>query len=293
MITTKNMAIRSAQTVSALRAIAANETDPAVQCGDYLAKNFLTQEYKLLVQLIPHLLLRSFIHITAPGSYCFMIIRTKHFDQTLLKEINAGIRQVVLLGAGYDTRPLRFADVLKGISIFEVDYPGTQLYKKERLRKTSAVIPGNITFIPLDFNTDPLDKLLIANGFLPQLKTLFLWEGVSYYLPEAVVQQVLTFVSNCAAGSSILFDYATNDFVNGDDSTYGGKQVARWLKKIKEPFLFGMNAGDVSAFIRNCKLSVVSDYGPEEVEKMYLRTTKGRLLGKTLGHVRMVHAQVL
>lgn len=288
----KEAAIQSAQTVSVLRAIAAKEKDPSIQCGDYLAKYFLTDKYKLMVRLVPHRLIKSIIHLSSPGSYCFMITRTKHFDQTLLQEINAGVRQVVILGAGYDTRPFRFADKLKDVAVFEVDFPGTQSYKREKLKKISNSNPHGITFIPLDFNKAPFDKALIRNGFSPTLKTLFLWEGVSYYLPERVVQQVLSFVGVCASGSSILFDYATKDFVNGDQSSYGGKQLARWLKKIKEPFLFGMNSSETNGFINSCKLSLVSDFGPEEVEKMYLRTKKGKLLGKTLGHVRMAHAKV-
>jgi O-methyltransferase involved in polyketide biosynthesis len=101
----------------------------------------------------------------------------------------------------------------------------------------------------------------------------------------------LDFVSSCAAGSSIVFDYAIKGFVNGDTSTYGGKQVAWWLKLIGEPFLFGLDAKEVEAFVTGRKLQMVSDLGPEELEKTYLQTKNGLYLGKTLGHVRMVHAR--
>ncbi|MEO6000716.1 MAG: SAM-dependent methyltransferase [Chitinophagaceae bacterium] len=292
MSTKKEVAIQSAQTVSVLRAVAAEEKDPFVQSGDYLAKHFLTKKYKLFVSLLPHRLIKMIIHFSSPGSYCFMISRTKHFDQTLLREIDAGVKQVVILGAGYDTRPFRFADKLKGIPVFEVDFPGTQSYKREKLQNICQGNPPGLTFIPLDFNKTPFDRALIENGFSPNLKTLFLWEGVSYYLAEPVVKQVLGFVSCCAVGSSILFDYATKDFVNGDRSSYGGKHLARWLEKIKEPFLFGMNSNQTKGFVSNCRLSLVSDYGPDEVENMYLKTRKGQVLGRTLGHVRMAHAKV-
>lgn len=119
-----------------------------------------------------------------------------------------------------------------------------------------------------------------------------MWEGVSYYLPQPVVERVFDFVSGCAMGSSILFDYATRDFVNGDHSTYGGKQVAQWLKKINEPFLFGMNAGEAAPLLQNCNLKLTADYSPEVLEKLYLTTKNGQLLGRTFGHVRMAHAVV-
>ncbi|MEO8174594.1 MAG: class I SAM-dependent methyltransferase, partial [Sediminibacterium sp.] len=119
----KEVAIKSAQTVSVLRAVAAKEKDPAVKSGDYLAKHFLTNKYRLFVGLLPHRLVKAIIQFFSPGSYCFMIGRTKHFDETLLREINDGIGQVVILGAGYDTRPFRFADKLKNIPVFEIDFP--------------------------------------------------------------------------------------------------------------------------------------------------------------------------
>jgi O-methyltransferase involved in polyketide biosynthesis len=102
---------------------------------------------------------------------------------------------------------------------------------------------------------------------------------------------VLNFVSSCAPGSSIAFDYAIKSFVDGDTSTYGGKQVARWLKRIREPFLFGLNAEETAGFVARHKLRVVSDLGPEESEQAYLQTKNGLYLGKTFGHVRMVHAR--
>lgn len=288
--TSKNRSIQSAHTVSVLRAMAVNEKDQAVRGSDYLAKHFLTPKYSLFVGMMPHGLLRRFVQFKAPGSYCFMISRTKHFDNILLQQVKAGVRQVVLLGAGYDTRAFRFAGELQNCSVFEVDFPGTQQYKKKRLRESGSSLSSPVTYIPLDFNEEPFERALVRNGFSPWLKTLFLWEGVSYYLPQAVVKQVLQFVSTCAPGSSLLFDYATKSFVNGDHSSYGGKQLARWLEKIKEPFLFGMDAGETPGFVHGCGLQLVSDYGPEDFEDMYLQTSEGKLLGRTFGHIRMAHA---
>ncbi len=286
------LAIQSAQTVSALRAIAVQEKDPAVKGADYLARNFLSDSYDLLIRLMPHRLMKAFVQLRAPGSYCFMIARTRHFDQTLLKEIKAGVQQVVLLGAGYDTRAFRFGEQLAGIRVYEVDFPGTQRFKKQRLTRMGKPAPTGITFIPLDFNRKLFNEALERNGFSPRLKTLFLWEGVSYYLPQPVVEQVLNYVGICAPGSSILFDYALRSFVAGDHNTYGGRQLAAWLKRIKEPFLFGLDAPETRSFIEGCHLTLRSDHSPEDLEALYLQTTRGRLLGRTLGHVRMVHAGV-
>ncbi|WP_028981596.1 class I SAM-dependent methyltransferase [Sporocytophaga myxococcoides] len=288
----KNNAIRSAETVAALRAATAKEEDILIQCEDYLAKFFIGFKYRLITSIKPQWLLQKIIEAMSPGSYCFAIIRTKFFDEILLKEISGDIEQVVILGAGYDTRGIRFKIHLKKIKVFEVDFPGTQRNKRKKLVHLPEEIPSNIHFIPLDFNERPFHEALMEAGFSKNKRTLFLWEGVSYYLPEKVVVQVLSFISQCAIGSSIVFDYATKDFVNGDHSTHGGKEIAKWLKKIKEPFLFGLNADEISSFLSKINLSVITDCGPEEQENMYLRNRKGKIIGQTLGHVRMVHARI-
>jgi len=289
---TQLAAIRSAEVVAALRAVAAGETSLAVRCEDRLAEHFLGLKHRMLTAIRPRPLLRHILHVAAPGSYGFAIARTRHFDETLASEIRAGVKQVVLLGAGYDSRPFRFQEQLAGVRIFEVDHPGTQARKRRILDGVIKASPANVSFIPVDFNRQCFRRALSEHGFARDAKTLFLWEGVSYYLPQRVVEGVLDFVAGCAPGSSILFDYAIKSFVDGDTSTYGGKQVARWLKRIGEPFLFGLDAAATGEFLAGRKLELVSDLGPEELETSYLRTTDGCCLGRTLGHVRMAHAAV-
>ncbi len=288
---TQHTAIQSAETVAFLRALVADEASLAVRCEDRLAKHFLGRKYRALAGIGPQALIRRLVDLAAPGSYGFAIARTRHFDEALLAEVRSGVEQVVLLGAGYDSRPFRFRDALAGIRVFEIDHPGTQARKRHMLERAFQQSPANLTYIAVDFNRQSLQQALAEHGFSPERKTLFLWEGVSYYLPQPVVEAVLDFVAGCAAGSSIVFDYATRGFVNGDTTTHGGKQVARWLKKIREPFVFGLDAAEVDAFLAARKLQLVSDLGPEELERSYLATKTGRRLGKTLGHVRMVHAR--
>jgi methyltransferase (TIGR00027 family) len=288
---TQHAAIQSAETMAFLRAVVAGEENLAVRSEDLLAKHFLGRKYRFLIGVGVPALLRRILELAVPGSYGFAIARTRHFDEVLLSEIRAGVEQVVLLGAGYDSRPFRFRDALGNIGVFEIDHPGTQARKRRMLDEIGAASPANLSYIAADFNQQSLPEALADHGFSPDRKTLFLWEGVSYYLPRPVVEGVLDFVSGCAAGSSIVFDYATAAFINGDTSTYGGEQVARWLKKIREPFLFGLDPQETPEFLGARKLHAVSDLGPEDLATTYLKTRDGRCMGKTFGHVRMVHAR--
>ncbi len=285
-------AIQSAETVAALRALAGTERDLATPCRDLFAKHFLGLKSRLMLRLTPQGVLRALIEKAAPGSYCFTIARTRHFDEALLAGLRAGIEQVVILGAGYDSRAFRFKDELRGVKVFELDHPGTQTRKKQLLAGRNAELPENLTLIGIDFAKQSFRKLLPEHGFRHDAKTLFLWEGVSYYLPLEAVDDVLKFVADCAPGSSIVFDYALQSFVDGDTRTYGGEQIARWLKKIGEPFLFGLYPADAQRFLANRGLRVVSHVGPSDLERMYLTTQRNRPLGRTLGHVRIIEAQI-
>jgi methyltransferase (TIGR00027 family) len=284
-------AVQSAETMAFLRAVVAGEKKLAVRSEDPLAKHFLGRKYRLLVTVGVQALLKRILEFAVPGSYGFTIARTRHFDEVLLSESRAGIEQLVLLGAGYDSRPFRFRDALRNIGVFEIDHPGTQARKRRMLARIGDSIPANVSYIPVDFNKQSLQEALAEHGVSPRRNTLFLWEGVSYYLPRAVVEGVLDFVGSCAAGSSIVFDYAITAFINGDTSTYGGRQVARWLKKIREPFLFGLDPAETPEFLRARALDAVSDLGPEDLAKTYLKAKDGRSIGMTFGHVRMAHAR--
>ncbi len=286
-------AIQSAETVAALRALAGTEAALATPCRDLFARHFLSLKNRLLLNFAPKAMLRSIIERAAPGSYCFTIARTRHFDEALLAGVRAGVKQVVILGAGYDSRAFRFKDQLAGVRVFELDHPGTQARKLKLLMDVNAEIPTNVTYVGIDFAKQSFRKLLPRYGYRNDVKTLFLWEGVSYYLPLQAVDDVLKFVAGCVPGSSVVFDYALQSFVDGDTGTYGGEQIARWLKKIGEPFLFGLHPTDAQRFLAKRGLRVVSHVGPSDLERMYLTTQSNRPLGRTLGHVRSIEAQAI
>jgi methyltransferase (TIGR00027 family) len=287
---TDQVAIRSAETMAFMRAVVSGEKSLAVRSEDRLARHFLGNRYRLLVSLSFQSTLRAALEYVVPGSYGFTIARTRHFDENLLAECRAGAEQVVLLGAGYDSRAFRFKEALRNIRVFEIDHPGTQARKRQLLSRTKETVPANLTFIPVDFTRQSLPEVLAAHGFATDKKTTFLWEGVSYYLPRSVVEDVLAFVGSCA-GSSVIFDYATKAYVDGDTASLGGKQVARWLKRMREPFLFGLDPQETRAFLAMQSLDVVSEFGPAELAEAYLKTADGRRVGGLFGHIRMVHAR--
>jgi methyltransferase (TIGR00027 family) len=130
-------AIQSAETMAFLRAVVAREKTLAVKSEDRFAKRFLGPKYRFLISVSLQAPLKRILELLVPGSYGFAIARTRHFDEVLLLESRAGVEQVVLLGAGYDSRPFRFQYALSNVRIFEVDHPGTQAGKRRMLEQAS------------------------------------------------------------------------------------------------------------------------------------------------------------
>jgi methyltransferase (TIGR00027 family) len=127
--------------------------------------------------------------------------RTRFFDGQVLAAISAGIPQVVICGAGYDDRALRFRS--PGVRFFELDHPATQADKARRLQAMRADRQG-LVLGPADFRDDDVAEVLTAAGHDASRPTLFLCEGLLIYLDRAVIRRLLAGLRSRAAGLSSL-----------------------------------------------------------------------------------------
>ncbi len=132
-----------------------------------------------------------------------MALRTEFFDRTL-NDARTHVQQVVVLGAGWDTRA--YDEHWSDLKFFEVDGPPTQQEKRAALAD-AGVDASHVTFVPVDFNETSWLNAITGAGFDPTLPTYVLWEGVSMYLDEAVVHDTLQAIAGFAPGSVIAFDY--------------------------------------------------------------------------------------
>ena len=119
------------------------------------------------------------------GTGAHVVARYFIMDKLLINEIiNNNAKQVVILGAGYDSRALRFKNLFNkyNINIFEVDLPSTQFGKKSLLRRHKIQIPSCLTFVSVDFGKDDVKQSLKSSGYDETLQTVFIFEGVAPYL---------------------------------------------------------------------------------------------------------------
>ena len=134
--------------------------------------------------------------------------RTTFFDAALTRHLR-DIDQLVILGAGWDTRSYRMP---KGIRCFEIDTPKTQQTKRHMLKK-AGLDTTRITFVPADFMTDDWLEKLVHAGFDPDKPTFFLWEAVTMYLDREAVESTLRKIAGTASGSVVAFDYFNADLI--------------------------------------------------------------------------------
>lgn len=140
-----------------------------------------------------------------------MAVRTEFFDRVMRESIKEN-GQVVILGAGWDTRAYGLLSNRK-LKIIEIDEPATQQVKLQALKRAN-INYEDVTFVACDFNQENwLDKAELQ-GFDRTKPTFLLWEGVSMYLDESAVHEFLSAVSALPEGSLIAFDFLPEHWWN-------------------------------------------------------------------------------
>ena len=282
---------RTSIAVAAMRAFGSREPDESVRNPDWLAERMVTpQELDLIADHPIARALRQGYQESrrireVAGMSNLLLVRTRYIDERLLRAVQNGVSQVVVLGAGFDTRAYRFRDQLKGKRIFELDYPSTQEIKKRRLREVFGSLPEHVCFTEIDFKTDSLSEVLRKAGYRDNEKTFFIWEGVSMYLPEPAVRSTLNVISKSAApGSSLVMDFAESagiQLVTRFPNLSQHKYTTGW----GEPWIFGVPDMREREFFQECGFDVRDILGlfSREARKRYLRRADGTSLGTTRG----------
>jgi methyltransferase (TIGR00027 family) len=144
--------------------------------------------------------------VQVPGLAAYIRERTEFFDNTLLDACAAGAQQVVIVGAGYDGRSLRYRQ--PGVTFYEVDHPATQADKQARLRRAGADA-SDVRFVAVDFGHESIAERLGAAGHDADVVSHFICEGVTPYLPNDDLTALVDDVAERAApGSTLAIDFA-------------------------------------------------------------------------------------
>lgn len=274
------------------RFLASREERRGFKGPDNLAYMFLPSKARFFLSFsFFRRLFKEKLHEKGPGSYEYVTARTRYFDDLFLQAVKEHIPQIVFLGAGYDTRAIRFQEILNGTEIFELDAATTQNEKLKVLTKNKVLLPKQLHYVPINFERNDLKQILFRAGYDPTRRTLFIWEGVSMYITDQAVDETLAFVkSNSGAGSSIAFDYLYRSVIRGECSYYGAAELFEVVKQKGEAFSFGIEEGEIREFLKRKGFAPIAHYPPHRFEARYLYNKQGEFFGDMYGFACHVHA---
>jgi methyltransferase (TIGR00027 family) len=193
-------------------------------------------------------------------------LRTHAVDEAAHAAIDAGARQLVTLGAGLDARAWRM-DGLSEVTVFEVDHPATQSYKRARVASLQSRA-REVHFVPIDFERQSLDDVLAAAGHDPAVRTAWIWEGVTPYLGiEAVRSTASTVARRSASGSRLAVSYATPQVVQAPLAIV--RPALMGLRLIGEPMVGRIATDAMHAELRAVGFSVLHDTAPSQWAATY------------------------
>jgi methyltransferase (TIGR00027 family) len=142
-----------------------------------------------------------------PGVRASIVSRARFLEDLVTEQADRGVGQYVLLGAGLDTFAQRRPEIASRITIFEVDQPGPQAWKRQRLVELGFGIPDSLRLVPVDFETTTWWDGLLANGFEADEPAVVASLGVSMYLTREATAATLSQSATLAPGSTFAMTF--------------------------------------------------------------------------------------
>ncbi len=205
----------------------------------------------------------------------WVLVRHRFLDDCLGAAIESGVEQVVVLGAGYDTRALRFARELDGRPVYELDLPATSRRKGAILERHASDLPKtNLHRLEIDFLTQTIDEVLVAAGFVPERRTLFLQEGVSMYLTRKAVEDTLRCVRTLGGrGSELAMDFW---YMLDTPGLMGAlyRFAPNLLGMIGEAVTLSVHPHDAPSLLGTAGFDIVDLALPEDLSRRYVRDAR-------------------
>jgi len=263
---------RTAEGMAMVRALEQFVPPPERIIHDPFAKEFLINRRYRRLAASPTLsrLLLLFLKYWAPGGQEFLTVRPRLVDDLAVKLAASpeSLEQIVILGAGFDTMALRIRESLRGVMVFEVDHPATQIAKRGVMARIGA--PDNLRFVAVDFERGDFTAGLHEAGFDPARRSLVVWVGVSYYLTGNAVAKTLEQVAGLGgAGTKLVWDYLLAEVAGGTTANRDARDKARRAARLGEPWLFGLETPQVPHYVEQFGFHLLKDYDPKELRELY------------------------
>jgi len=281
---------RTAEWTCLARAASSLETNSHYRSDDHIASLLVPGFLKPLLHF--PLGRRLYRALSPKGIYEYVIARTKYIDAVFKRALAEKFDHILVFGAGFDTRALRFQDAAGNTRIFELDVPVTQQAKIRRYQSQHLALPSNLVFMTIDFDKESLPAKLDESGFRKGQRSLFVLEGLLMYLQaQSVAPTFRTIQQYAGAHSWVVLDYVYASVLRNENLYYGESRAVASVSRAGEQWHFGIEKGKVEQFLSTYGLSLIDHKDAAELERAFFTDSTGRIVGRVSGVHCLVTAE--
>jgi methyltransferase (TIGR00027 family) len=208
--------------------------------------------------------------LRANPAYASVIVRTRYTEDALHAAVARGVRQYVMIGAGFDSYALRRPREAEDVEIYEIDHPATQGLKRRRLAECGVDVPPSVHFLPSDLATERLDEVLRRSPFRSREPAFFSWLGVTMYLThEANLASLGAIAAASTTGSQLVFTYLDAAMFRQGRKPATFRELQRAVSSLGEPFLSGFDPERLAEDLRTVGFELEEDLEDGELVSRY------------------------
>jgi methyltransferase (TIGR00027 family) len=248
------------------------------------------RQYPLLPEDADEATLRSIVSngLRTSAAYPNVIIRSRYAEDALQRAASQGVRQYVLIGAGFDSYALR-APSSDGMVVIEIDHPATQSLKRQWLAQSGVTLPDSAHLVPSDLAAEDLPSVLRNSPLRATERAFFSWLGVTMYLTkEANFKTLRAIASTAAPGSELVFEYVDQAFFESGTALPGSAQALRQgVAALGEPFVCGFNPSTLQSDLALAGYALLEDLPDSDLVRRYDPQGLNKLSPHGLGRIAL------
>lgn len=199
-----------------------------------------------------------------------ILARARFVEDLVLEQVGRGVGQYVILGAGLDTFAQRRPELASRVRVFEIDQPGPQAWKRQRLVDLGLGIPPFLQLVPVDFEAgDDWWERLAASGFDPARPAVVASTGVSMYLTQEAIEATLRQIATLAPGSTLAMSFMLPIELLDPEVRMGVERAAEGARAAGTPFLSFFTPAEMLALARKAGFKEVQHVSAAALAERY------------------------
>jgi len=199
-----------------------------------------------------------------------IVARSRFIEDMVLERKNQGVNQYVILGAGMDTFVQRHQSIASQLTVYEVDQPGPQAWKQQRLHELGFNVPEYLKFVPVDFEAgDDWWQRLKDSGFDPAKPAIVASAGVSMYLTKESIAETLRQVSTLASGSTFVMSFLLPIEMADEQTRPGIERSIQGARASGTPMISFFMPNEIMDMARQCGFTKVQHVSADALAEKY------------------------